>query len=154
VQIGYTGYTGTSGNYTPAVTLPDTTGAVAHWCGIATQTRTTAGGLWVQTKGRVFCAKVDGGTDVALGTHLTATNGAQYLSTDHATVGTAAGFAIYEGCRHGAAGATAWTITSGFPNLVDFPIYKIAETIAVAAQGIATGDPACVIYLTGIPAII
>lgn len=161
VQIGYDGYTGTSGFYSPMATIPDATGAIYHLMGVACQTRATAGGLWVQTKGRCYFARVDGATDVALGTHLTFT-AAPYFTTDHATVKTVAGSAIYEGCRHGAAGLTKWTDIRvdgddayPFPSLADWPVYKIAETLAYGDQGDATnGDPACVIYLTGVPVVI
>jgi hypothetical protein len=161
VQVGYDGYTGTSGYKSPMASIPDATGSVYHLSGAACMTLAAAGGIWVQTKGRFFAARVDGATDVALGTHLTFT-AAPYWTTDHATVKTAIGNAIYEGCRHGAAGATAWALTRvdgtasyPFPSLADYPIYKYAETIAYNAQGDTTnGDPACVIYLTGVPVAI
>jgi len=163
VQVAYDTYGGTAGYYSPMASIPDTTGAVPHLFGIATKSLAAAGGLWVQTKGRVFFARVDGATDVALGTHLTVGNGVQYLTTDHATVKTVAGFAVYEGCRHGSAGTTPWTITSAsvaaggpeFETLAAFPFYKFAETIAYNAQGNTTyGDPACVVYLPGVMATI
>lgn len=158
VQINYTGSVLTSAYANPRVTLPDNTGSVPHQPGIACQTKTAAGGLWVQTKGRCFFARADGGTNIALGTHLTFTNGAQYLSTDHATVATVLGWAIFEGCRHGEVGATKWTDTAvdgtatyPFPSLADWPVYLVPETLAIADQGNGTiGDPSAVIYITGI----
>lgn len=161
VQAAYDGYTGTAGYYSPVASIADATGAIPHLFGVACSTLTAAGGLWVQTKGRVFFARVDGATDVALGTHLTC-GAVEYFTTDHATVKTVAGWAIYEGCRHGAAGTTAWTDTAvdgtaahPFPSLQAWPFYKIAETIAYNAQGNTTyGDPACVVYLPGVMAAI
>lgn len=161
VQVGYDTYTSTSGYKSPMASIPDTTGAIYHLTGVACQAA-AASGLWVQTKGRCFWARVDGGTDVTLGSFLVMGNGVQYFAQDHATVKTVAGSAIYEGCRHGAAGATAWTstavdgtATNPFPSLGDWPFYKYAETLAYNAQGNTThGDPACVIYLTGVPAVI
>ena len=159
VQIGYDGYSGTTGFYNPMASIPDASGTVYHPVGVACQTLAAAGGMWVQTKGRCFFARLDGATDVALGTHLTVT-AAPYFTTDHATVKTVIGCAIYEGTRHGAAGTTAWTETRvdgtaayPFPTLAARPIYHFAETIAYNAQGDTTnGDPSAVIYITAVPA--
>lgn len=163
VQIGYDTFaTATAGAWnSPMASIPDATAAIYHLMGVACSTLTAAGGLWVQTKGRCCFARLDGATDVALGTHLTFT-AAPYFTTDHATLKTVAGSAIYEGTRHGAAGTTAWANTRvdgtadyPFPSLATYPIYKFAETIAYNAQGDTTnGDPACVIYLTGVPVVI
>jgi hypothetical protein len=161
VQIDYTGYTGTAAYYGPLVTLPATTN-IPHIVGIATKTMAAAGGLWVQVSGVCLYARVDGATNVALGTHLKVVNTAQYFTTDHATVETTAGSAIYLGCRHGAAGTTAWTDTAvdgtstyPFPTLTDWPFYQIEETIAYNAQGNTThGDPACAVLLLGKPSIV
>jgi len=159
VQIGYDTYSGTAGFYSPMASIPDATGEIYHLMGVACQTLTAAGGIWVQIKGRCAFARVSG--NVALGTHLTYT-AAPYFASDHATVKTVAGCAVYEGCRHGAAGDTAWTLTRvdgtadyPFPSLTDNPIVKFAETLAYGDQGDTTnGDPACVIFLTGVPVVI
>jgi hypothetical protein len=165
VQVGYDTYTSTLGYYNPMASIPDNTGSIYHKFGIATKTLAAAGGLWVQTKGRCFFTKVEGNSDVTVGSFLKPVTAKLWLVQDHATVKTVEGVAIFEGCRHGAAGTTAWGITAAsiaadgieFEPLSTYPFYVINETLAYSAQGYVTDtigcDPAGVIYLTGVPAV-
>lgn len=164
VEISLTGSLVTTGDYkNPNATIPATT-AIPHRRGIATKTVAAAGGLWVQIKGRCFFARVvdPATTDIVIGAHLKAVTAVQYITLDHATARTTSGFAVFEGCRHNSGGATKWTnvvvrgtATYPFPSLVDWPIYRVPETLALAQQGDTTyGDPASVIYLSGLESIV
>lgn len=113
--------TGDAAGQNPRAVVP-TTSAIVNLHGIAAETVTTAGGIWVQTYGRCTYARVDGATDVGINDPLKPVNTTQYLTQDHADTGTAAMFAVAEE----------------------------AETVAIAAQTDTTnGDADNTIFILG-----
>lgn len=87
--------TGDTAGLNPRATVPATSN-VDTLFGIAAETVTAAGGIWVQTYGRCTYARVDGATDVGINDPLKPVNTKQYLAQDHADTGTASMFAIAE----------------------------------------------------------
>ncbi len=77
--------TGTAGGLNPTAIAPATTATpLTVRAGAAQHATSGAGGVWVQTKGRCICCKLDGGTDVADGNLLSLTNGQVYCIKDAA----------------------------------------------------------------------
>ena len=152
VVIDYTG--GAASGQNARATLPATS-AIPHSFGISTITKAAAGGLWVQTYGRCayarVCSAAGGGTPVELGAPVKPINAAQYLIRDAAAIATVNAIAFYERSRNGAAGATAWTDTSGWQTVAVSPWVDIAFNIPLLSSVNTThGDPSAQIFLTGI----
>lgn len=119
--IGFTGLT--TAVYNPAATTPVTC-AIAMEVGVCMYATSAAGGVWLQTKGQCPFAKLDGGTDVALGDGLQLVTAAVYAIKD----------------------AVAGTVITADT----YAISLIAETRDLAAQTAAGKDIASsLIYLLG-----
>jgi hypothetical protein len=87
--------TGDAAGQNPRAVVPATS-SIHLLHGVAAETVTAAGGIWVQTYGRCTYARVDGATDVGINDPLKPVNTKQYLAQDHADTGTASMFAIAE----------------------------------------------------------
>jgi hypothetical protein len=119
--------TGDAAGQNPRATVPATS-SVANRFGVAAETVTAAGGIWVQTYGRCTYARVDGGTDVGINDPLKPVNAKQYLTQDHADTGTASMFAVAESVEADAVAAQTDT-TNGD---ADKTIFILGELCTVA----------------------